>query len=47
MKRDNVTFALQHDAHVRDFQMFVAAVAARQPAKRRSYANRRLAAALI
>jgi hypothetical protein len=46
MKRDNSTFALQHDAHVRDFQVFVAA-AARQPTTRCRYPNRSLAAALI
>jgi hypothetical protein len=51
MKRDNVTFDLPHDEHVRDFRMFVADTAARRrlgaPARQRVYANRRLLIALV
>jgi hypothetical protein len=51
MKRDNVTFDLPHDEHVRDFRMFVADTAARRrlgaPARQRAYANRRLLVALV
>jgi hypothetical protein len=53
MKRDNVTFALPHEEHVRDFRMFVADAAARRRLadlgcpRQRIYANRRLLAELI
>jgi hypothetical protein len=52
MKRDNVTFALQHDEHVCDFQAFVADRAAKRLAKqtyarRLPYANHRSVAALV
>jgi hypothetical protein len=52
MKRDGVTFDLPHDAHIRDFRVFVAETAARwrqlgAPARQRVYANRRLLVALV
>jgi hypothetical protein len=52
MKRDNVTFDLPHDEHVRDFRMFVADTAARRrrlgaPARQRVYENRRLLVAFF
>jgi hypothetical protein len=51
MKRNNVTFDLPHDEHIRDFRMFVADTAARRrllgaPAER-VCANRRLLVALV
>jgi hypothetical protein len=52
MKRDNVTFDLPHDEHIRDFHVFVADKVAKRLAKhayarRRAYAKRPIVAAMV